>query len=307
MTDSPLTVARTPTPRVSIGVPVYNGERYLAQTLESLVTQTWRDLEIIVGDNASTDRTGEIVQAFASRDERIRYVRHDRNLGLAGNYMRLLELARGELFRWAAADDLSAPESVRLCVAALDKDPLAALAYPKTTLIDAEGRPTGEYEDNLDLPESRPSERFRQLLERLGLCNAVFGLTRTAVLRQTRGMGAYVGSDIPLLAELALLGRIIEVPQRLFLRRFHPAASSAMHGADKQHLFTPQARRSKGTPEWRQLRELWQAVLRSPIPVSEKLRAGLFLVRVSKWRSGLLRRELVEEVGGLLPRPRQPS
>ena len=293
MSASPLRQTAQPPPRVSIGVPVYNGERYLAQTLDSLLAQTYQDIEIIIGDNASTDRTREIATAYAARDARVRYVRHERNLGLARNYMHLLALARGELFRWAAADDLSAPGAVAACVEALDRNPEAILAYPKTLLIDAEGEPIGEYEDNLDLQSPQPSERFQQLLIRLGLCNAVFGLTRTEVLRRTRGMGDYVGSDVPLLAELALHGRVVEIPQRLFLRRFHPEASSALQGAAKQRLFTPEARRADGAPEWRQLWELCISVLRAPIPTGEKLRAGVFLVRVAKWRSG----SLVHEFG----------
>ena len=77
----------TPTPRVSIGVPVYNGERFLALTLDSLLAQTYRDFEIIIGDNASIDRTEEIGRTYAAKDPRVRYVRHEHNLGLARNYM----------------------------------------------------------------------------------------------------------------------------------------------------------------------------------------------------------------------------
>jgi glycosyltransferase involved in cell wall biosynthesis len=271
---------------------VYNGERYLAQTLDSLLGQTYRDLEIIIGDNASTDRTEEIGRAYAARDSRVRYVRHERNLGIALNCMRLLALARGELFRWAAADDVSAPELVQQCVEALDREPSAILAYPKTTLIDAEGQALRDYEDNLDLSSLRPSERFRDFLLHVGLCNVMFGLMRTTVVRRTRGLRSYVASDIPLLAELALYGRFVEVPRRLFFRRFHPEASSALQGVALQSLFTPGARRAVGVPEWRRLRELTVSVLRAPIPLEEKLRAGTFLMRWAKWRSGPLAREL---------------
>jgi glycosyltransferase involved in cell wall biosynthesis len=282
----------TPTPRVSIGVPVYNGARFLALTLDSLLAQTYREFEIIIGDNASTDRTEEICRAYAAKDPRVRYVRHEHNLGLARNYMRLLELARGELFRWAAADDLSAPEAVQACVAALDRDPRAILAYPKTTLIDETGKVLEDYEDNLDMPDARPSVRFRLVLSRLALCNAVFGLMRTAVLRQTRGMQSYVPSDVALLAELALYGRFIEVPERLFFRRFHPQASSALKGAAKQSLFTPGVSGTDTGNEWRQLREMTISMMRAPIPATEKLRVGAYLIRLAKWRMGPLAREL---------------
>jgi glycosyltransferase involved in cell wall biosynthesis len=288
----------TPTPRVSIGVPVHNGERFLALTLDSLLAQTYRDFEIIIGDNASTDRTEEIGRTYAAKDPRVRYVRHEHNLGLARNYMRLLELARGELFRWAAADDLSGPESLRACVAALDREPLAVMAYPKTTLIDESGRVLQDYEDNLDLPFPQPSVRFQLVLSRLALCNAVFGLMRTSVLRQTRGMRSYVASDIPFLAELALYGRFIEVPERLFFRRFHPQASSALTGAALHSLFVPGATRGENGREWRQLKELTISLLRAPIPLGEKLRTAVFLLRYTKWRIRPLTREVKTELVG---------
>jgi glycosyltransferase involved in cell wall biosynthesis len=286
----------TPAPRVSVGVPVYNGERFLALTLDSLLAQTYRDFEIIIGDNASTDRTEEICRAYAAQDARVRYVRHEQNLGLARNYMRLVDLARGEFFRWAAADDLSAPEALGACVAALDREPLAVLAYPKTTLIDEFGEVIQDYEDNLDLPFSQPSVRFRMVLSRLALCNAALGLMRTSVLRQTRGMRPYVSSDIPFLAELALYGRFVEVPERLFYRRFHPQASSALTGAALRELYVPGATRRRDHREWRQLRELTISLLRAPIPPGEKLRTCVYLLRYAKWRIRPLTMEVRAEL-----------
>jgi glycosyltransferase involved in cell wall biosynthesis len=281
----------SPAPRVSIGVPVYNGERFLAETLESLVNQSYRDLEIIIGDNCSTDGTEAICRSLAARDPRVRYLRHERNLGIAGNYMRLLEEARGGYFRWAAADDLSDPRAVEACVEALDQHPDAVLAYPKTRLIDEEGKQLEDYEDNVDLPFARPSERFTQLLIRLGLCNAVFGLIRTEVLRRTRGIRPFVGSDIPFLAELALHGKFVEVPERLFSRRFHPAASSALQGNPLQHLFTP-GRNKVGTPNWDRLKALVLSVARTPIPLGEKCRAGLYILQIARAQRTFLAREL---------------
>lgn len=292
MSMTPVSANSLPAPRVSIGVPVYNGEQYLRQTLDSLVTQSYRDIEIIIGDNASTDGTEAIGREYAARDNRVRYHRNERNLGIAGNYNRVAEMARGEFFRWAAADDLSLPRAVEACVAALDQEPDAVLAYPKTRLIDSDGNWLADYEDNVDLPFSRPSQRFCELLTRLRLCNAVFGLIRMSVLRRTRGMHPFVGSDIPFLAELALHGRFVEVPERLFSRRFHPAASSALRGtAAIQLLFTPE-RGKGGTPEWDRLWALTMSVARTRMPVREKLHAGRFLARIARDRCSLLSREL---------------
>ncbi len=87
-------------PRVSIGLPVFNGERYLARAIDSILAQDFRDLELVVCDNASTDRTAEICAAYARRDPRVRYHRNPRNLGAGPNYDRCFHLARGEYFKW---------------------------------------------------------------------------------------------------------------------------------------------------------------------------------------------------------------
>src|SRR6185436_6923974 len=110
-----------PEPRVSIGVPVYNGERYLAATLDSLLAQTFDNFEIIVSDNASSDRTAQLALEYAERDSRVRYTRNPRNLGAGANYRRAFQLSRGQYFRWSAADDISAPESLARCVEVLDR------------------------------------------------------------------------------------------------------------------------------------------------------------------------------------------
>src|SRR5579872_4758271 len=115
-------------PRVTIGVPVFNGEAFVAETLKSLLNQTFTDFEIVISDNASTDGTGQICQTYAARDPRIHYYRSDVNRGAAWNHNRVFELAKGEYFKWNSADDLCAPEFLARCVASLDDDPAAVMA-----------------------------------------------------------------------------------------------------------------------------------------------------------------------------------
>lgn len=191
-------------PRVSIGVPVYNGERYIAETLDSLLAQTFDDYELIICDNASTDGTGDICRAYAERDPRIRYVRNPENIGAAGNYRRALELSSCEYFRWANADDLFAPEGLARCVGVLDQDPSVVLTYPKTKFIDERGIVLSEYDDNLDLQSPKASERFLQVMDRLGYVNIIYGLMRTDVLRKTGLLRNFPRGDVPLVIELAL-------------------------------------------------------------------------------------------------------
>ena len=110
-------------PRVSIGLPVYNGERFLVQAIESVLAQTFEDFELIVCDNASTDASGAIAQTYVERDSRVRYFRNASNLGAARNFNRTFELSRGEYFKWLAADDLIAPTYLERCLAALGPRP----------------------------------------------------------------------------------------------------------------------------------------------------------------------------------------
>lgn len=213
-------------PRISIGLPVYNGAKYLEKALDSLCRQSFADFELILSDNASTDLTREICQDFAAGDSRIRYFRNDRNLGAACNYNRVFALARGELFKWAAHDDLCAPTFLERCVEALDCDSQAVLAYPQTVIINDGGLRVKRYLDDLDLTADSPAVRLRRYLFRAGgECNAVFGLLRADALRKTRLIEPYNASDRVLLAHLALLGRFREVPEELFFRRDHPTTS----------------------------------------------------------------------------------
>jgi glycosyltransferase involved in cell wall biosynthesis len=268
-----------PTPRVSIGVPVYNGARYLAVALDALLAQTYEDFEIVICDNASTDATEEISREYAARDGRVRYHRNPGNIGAARNFVRVFELARGEYFRWASADDLSGPEFLERCVAVLDQHADVVQAYPRTMLIDADGTAYQEYDDNLHVVDERPSDRYIRVTRQLGLCNAIYGLMRADALRLTAVHGAYIGSDIPLQAEVALYGKIWEVPEPLFYRRMHPEAQSAMTEGDQLRHYRPDRLTELSLRNWRHFWERLASVRRAPIPLPEKVRLVRFLVR----------------------------
>jgi len=109
-------------PRVSIGLPVYNGENYLEEAIDSILAQTYKDFELIISDNASTDRTPDICQAYANKDPRIRYYRNEKNIGAAVNFNRVFELSSSEYFKWAAHDDIIAPDYISECIEILDND-----------------------------------------------------------------------------------------------------------------------------------------------------------------------------------------
>jgi len=284
---------RSNKPRVSIGLPVYNGERYIAETLDSLIAQTFRDFELNICDNASTDRTEKICRSYAHRDGRIRYFCNESNLGAARNYRRVFELSVGEYFRWANCDDLFAPESLDRCVKILDQEPSVVLVYPKTKFIDEEGRVTSEYDDQLHLQSPQASERFVQLLQRLKYVNAIYGLVRADVLRKTGLIRNFIGGDIPLMAELTLYGKFWEIQEFLFYRRFHQEASSSYKDiAQLQDFFDTKRKGKIPFTRWKHLGAHFFSVMRSPASISDKMRLVYYLVRMGIWSRCELTQEL---------------
>lgn len=218
-------------------MPLYNAEMFLEQTLDSLLAQTFNDFEIIISDNASTDQTKTICQSFMAKDSRIRYFRNEKNLGAAFNYNRTFELSSGKYFKWAAGDDVCAPDYLEKCVPVLEEHPEVVLCYPRTTIIDEYGRTIKQYHDGLDLRSPNMSDRFRWAVQRTLECNAVFGLIRSDILRKTPKIGNYNSTDRVLLVELTLYGQFYEIPERLFLRRDHAKASSSNTSAESQQEF----------------------------------------------------------------------
>lgn len=127
------------TPRVSIGLPIFDGENLMRRSIESLLSQTFVDFELIISDNASVDSTGRIAQEYASKDERVRYIRQDRNIGAFLNFEAVLGAARGTYFMWAAADDYYGPTHVADLIVQLDKHPEAVVAMSGTHRFSDDG------------------------------------------------------------------------------------------------------------------------------------------------------------------------
>ncbi len=257
--------------RVTIGVPAYNAGRYLPQALDSLLAQTYTDLEIVVSDNASTDDTGDIAREYAARDPRVRYSRNPENIGAGRNFIRCVELARGELFRWASADDLSAPTFVERCVEVLDANPDVVQAYPRVTLIDSHGTALKQYDEKIQTLDASPRRRYLHVIRNIELVNALYGVMRTEILRKTSIHGTYLGADVVVQTEIALYGKIWEIPEYLFFRRFHPGAHSSMTPAEQQTFYNPKVRSSLSLQRWRSTGESVRAIVRSPISLRDKL------------------------------------
>jgi glycosyltransferase involved in cell wall biosynthesis len=271
----------TPTPLVSIGVPVFNGANFVASAIESILAQTFADFELIICDNASTDATPEICRSFAGRDRRIRYQRNEHNLGAAQNFNLAFQLARGRYFKWAAHDDLIAPDFLRQCVAALEADPGAVLCQSLVRIIDAAGRELGIYDSALTGTRSRqPAERFAAVVLTRPLCTDLLGVIRSDVLRRTRLHLPYHGGDRALLTELALLGRFLQVREPLFLSREHPDRAERIVAPDElQRWYTPASARLTISPNWCLFRDYRRAVREHVPDPGERHRCRIALAR----------------------------
>ncbi len=262
---------RHATPRVSVGMPVRNGARYLDRTLRSILAQDFTDFELNIADNASTDATEAICRWYAARDPRVRYVRSDRNLGAAANHNRVVGMARGEYFKLASHDDICHRSLLRRCVEALDRAPAdVVLVYPRAIFIDARGGYLAPDTDVLATASALPVRRLTHLVSHVNMVNALFGVIRTDALRRTRLLDSFVGADYVLLGELALLGNLEEIDDVLFYRRLHPEMSRKANPGVRQALawFNPEAtlRDQLLPPGARLVVEYVRSALRLPIP-----------------------------------------
>jgi glycosyltransferase involved in cell wall biosynthesis len=262
-------------PRVGIGMPVYNGERFVREALESFLGQTYPHFELTITDNASDDGTEAICREYADSDDRFRYHRNEQNVGAIHNFRRAFELARGEYFAWAAHDDLRAPTFLEACVVELDARPDAVLCCTGMRIIDAGGR---DVPSSVWPPTTRPVEgtlrdRIRALA-RARYWYDFYGLARRSALKRTRLPIQVWGFDVVVLAELLLQGEIAYVSEELFWYRVFPEKqqSEVAHGLaapGEELVYT----------SWTELTaELLAAIARAPLPLRDRAMLELELL-----------------------------
>jgi glycosyltransferase involved in cell wall biosynthesis len=266
-------------PPLTIGLPVYNGENYLSQSLDSLLAQTYADFELVISDNASADRTEEICRDYAARDSRIRYVRQPMNIGAAPNHNYLVQAARGRLFKWAAHDDLFAPKLVERCIEALDDQSELILAHTFMGIVDERGNTLEVYDYRLATDSPLASERFRSLMFTEG-GDDFYGVIRTNVMRRIAPHNSYHNAGRKLVAELSLYGPFYQVPEVMFWRREHPGRGDNLGSV--QRVCTNLDPRRKGHSTARLLAEMVAAypiaINRAPLSAAERRRCyGVYL------------------------------
>ncbi|WP_353932005.1 glycosyltransferase family A protein [Okeanomitos corallinicola TIOX110] len=214
-------------PKLSIGLPVYNGETFLQESLDCLLNQTFSDFELIICDNASTDNTEEICRNYAAQDQRIIYYRNPSNIGCACNFNRVLKLSQGEYFKWAAYDDLHAPDYLSKCIHVLEENPDYILCHSHTFLIDKYSNFLQNYEIKMQTNSEKPEIRFHELLTK-HFCYQLYGVIRKKVLEKIPPMGGYGNADGIFVLRLGILGKFYEIPEYLFFARCHDQQSLSM-------------------------------------------------------------------------------
>jgi glycosyltransferase involved in cell wall biosynthesis len=282
-------------PELSIGIPVFNGERYISQAIESLLGQTFSNFELIVSDNASTDGTRDICHALARRDSRVRYIRQEVNLGAPRNWNVVALEAVGKFFKWSSASDVSPPYALARCVEVLRADPSVVLCYGHTRFIDENGQILeGDGESDIDVGDAQPSARFARVCAELTRNNAQCGVFRRDALKQTRLDRLYPSGDLALMAELALYGKFKLLPDVLLLRRLSRDTFTFMQTAlELQRIYDPHARRPMKLIRLRRHIDHLESIARAPIPIREKLRTFKIALKLVRWDRVRLGKELL--------------
>jgi glycosyltransferase involved in cell wall biosynthesis len=291
------------TPAVSIGLPVFNGENYLAEAIESVLGQSFGDLELILQDNASTDRTAEICAGYAARDPRVLYFRNARNLGAVPNFNLAYTKARGRYFKWLAHDDRLRADYLAATVAKLDATPDAVLCNAVVQYIDGDGEPIGIYDSGLakaDVPS--PAARFRALVLASHSCVDFFGLIRRGAMAGPLLLASFHGADRAFLAQMTLRGRLVQLAEPLVEMREHPnrftrlqtsaTARAVWHDAANRHRIS--------FPGWRLYAEYLKMVRGARLSGAERARCYGVLARwwFVNWNSA---RAAVDVIAVLAP------
>ncbi len=280
-------------PRLSIGLPVFNGDNYLEAALESILGQSYTNFELIISDNASSDRTEEICREYAAKDARIRYYRNETNIGGGRNFNRVFELAQAEYFKWHAHDDVLAPEYLEKCVAVLEGDSSLILVHSKTARIEEDGFVVGDFDHRMRVDAPRPSERFESFLLERHIGSEQFGVIRKDALMATPGMGNYVACDRNLFGELALRGRWLTIPEHLFLRRQHRDAGTNIWPLPARLVwYEPNSKGKINFPHWKECYEHLKCVFRVSLSWNERVRSLGIILKYAL----TIRKALIEDV-----------
>lgn len=260
------------TPKISVGLPVYNGGEELVKSIESILNQNFEDFELIISDNASTDQTREIVERYLRWDKRVRYSRLESNQGITTNLRNTLGLSLSEFFIWTQHDNQWEADLLSECLPPLLKDSSILLTFP-SALITKNGQVVQTYHDPLNAMQNSAEERYLHVLSHLRLCNAFLGLFRKQPLLKTTALTSYDlyrGTDNLLLAEIALMGKIKRIDKPLLIRGMDKAGEDADNPAVIKRIDPTKIKDGLTLPIVRMAIEHLTIIARSDLPNPSK-------------------------------------
>ena len=283
--------------KVIVGLPVYNGQKYLGAAIESHLSQSFGDFDLVISDNGSTDATPEICSNYASKDTRIKYLRSPENRGILWNHRRVFEAIESpnQYFRWAGADDIMEPGLLQAMVEVLNTRPGVEAVVPATKNINDHGEIIGSMARTLDLQSSDVFERAHDVLVANYQHVIAYGLLRASTLRLMRTRPDYIGWDPIFLWELALRGQMVQSAGPVLLRRFHPGSISRVKTVKEMRKWVePNSKAGMNFPHWTWAYERVRALIACPLSTRDRLRIGAFLARYTMWQRGALVRDVIQ-------------
>jgi glycosyltransferase involved in cell wall biosynthesis len=273
-------------PRTIIGLPVYNGEKYIRAAIESHLGQSYADFHLVISDNGSTDKTPDICAEYASRDERVKLLRSVENRGILWNHRRVMESISGatRYFRWAGADDLLEPGLLQAMVDLLDERSDVEAVMPATKNIGEQGEFIGSMERTLDLQSSDVLDRAFKILTASYQHVVAYGLLRATSLRVMRTGPNYVGWDPIFIWEIALRGKVFQLTEPALLRRFHKGSISRVKTVKEMRKWVePNAQAGMNFPHWTWEFERLRSLFSCPLSARDKLRLSALVARSMLW------------------------
>jgi len=275
-------------PTVSVGMPVYNGERFIREALESALQQTFSDFELIIADNDSSDMTQDICREYMERDSRIKYIRHEKNYGGYWNFCFVARQATGQFFTWLSHDDVLEPQFLERTVQYMSENPRTVIAAVDFAIIDENGielrcDKLEETRDSLAW-EIRQIPFFEFAYPNVHLC--FYGMMQTklckSIMARAKVPKMLTGCEYPILARFAAAGEITALP--IVLRKYRSHSSG---------VFLTEVAEIKRKSKWRRIVFFYGNVF--------KLRMDLFKVLLDSpftWKSKfrIIRRHMIMDL-----------
>jgi len=282
---------------VIVGLPVYNGQKYLGAAIESHLAQTFGDFDLVISDNGSTDATAEICSDYAKKDERVKYLRSPENRGILWNHRRVMDEigSATRYFRWAGADDVMEPTLLQTMVDVLDTRAEVVAVMPDTKNIDDRGEVIGAASRTLDFQSPDVFQRAHDILVANYQHVIAYGLLRVSTLNVMRTRPDYFGWDPVFAWELALRGQMVQTEGPALLRRFHVGSISHVKTSKELRKWVePNSKAGMSFPHWNWTYERARVLMACPMSTRDRLRIGKLVLRDARWQRAKLLRDVTQ-------------